>query len=48
MRKVIVATRIAPHIAKLIEQEAKKEGLKLSVWVRKIIEKELRKRGYAL
>jgi len=46
-KKVIVAVRVASHIAELIKQEAKKNGIKTSAWVREIILKELRKRGYA-
>jgi len=41
-----VGTRLAPHIAKLVKKEAKKDGLQVSVWLRKIILKELKKRGY--
>jgi len=45
-RPVIIAIRVAPHIAELVKKEAEKEGVTVSVWIRNIISKELKKRGY--
>jgi len=46
-KKAIVATRLAPHIIELVKKEAEKEGISVSEWIRNIILKELKKRGYA-
>jgi len=47
-KKAIVATRLVPRIVELIKKEAEKEGVGVSVWMRNIILKELRKRGYEI
>jgi len=43
-KKELVATRVTPFIRDVIAQEARKEGLDVSEWLRDLIVRELRKR----
>ncbi len=38
----LVATRVTPYIKEIIEQQASREGLTASEWVRNLIIKELK------
>ena len=41
----LITTRLAPSIEKIVQGEARREGMDVSEWVRNIIVQELRGRG---
>jgi len=41
----LITTRLAPSIEKVVQGEARREGMDVSEWVRNIIVQELRERG---
>ena len=43
-KKELVATRVTPFIKDIIAQEARKEGLDISEWLRDLVVRELRRR----
>ena len=44
-KSVIVATRLTPSLKRIVEREARGEGVDMSEWIRGLIIRELNRRG---